>query len=153
MPSKSVVPPEDTNILEVSAGTVCRVAYSGQYYKARPHTPSDSSLRVLCRWCSTKHMEHLCSRLEVPLGVSDQRHRDTQYLLQKPTSCYLSHTSLHSDLHTLQFIFSKTFTHNPWQTHTILSTAHPPTSAGTESIKKPKQPHKSLLHEDQSPCW
>lgn len=35
VPSKLVVPPEDTNILEVSPGTVCRVAYSGQFYKAR----------------------------------------------------------------------------------------------------------------------
>ena len=33
--TKSVVPPEGTNILNVIAGSVCRVAYSGQYYRAK----------------------------------------------------------------------------------------------------------------------
>ena len=33
---KSVVPPECSNVLDVTEGTVCRVAYTdGQYYKAK----------------------------------------------------------------------------------------------------------------------
>lgn len=35
VPSKFVVPPEDTSIFEVGPGTICRVAYCGQFYKAR----------------------------------------------------------------------------------------------------------------------
>ena len=35
VPSKSVVPPENINIADVNPGTVCRVAYSGQFYKAK----------------------------------------------------------------------------------------------------------------------
>lgn len=35
VPSKSVVPPEDTNILEMIPGMICKVAYSGQFYKAK----------------------------------------------------------------------------------------------------------------------
>ena len=35
VPSKSVVPPENTNIIDVKPGSVCRVAYSGQFYKAK----------------------------------------------------------------------------------------------------------------------
>ena len=32
--AKLVVPPEEVEILDVIAGTVCRVSYSGQYFKA-----------------------------------------------------------------------------------------------------------------------
>jgi len=35
MPSKAVVPPKETNILEVMPGMIYRVAHSGQYHKAR----------------------------------------------------------------------------------------------------------------------
>ena len=33
--SKSVVPPEGTNILDVVAGSICRAAYAGQFYRAK----------------------------------------------------------------------------------------------------------------------
>lgn len=33
--SKLVVPPEGTDILDVAPSSVCRVAYSGQFYKAK----------------------------------------------------------------------------------------------------------------------
>lgn len=35
VPSKSVVPPENKNILDITAGTICRVAYSGEFYRAK----------------------------------------------------------------------------------------------------------------------
>ena len=33
--SKLVVPPEGTDILDVAPSSICRVAYSGQFYKAK----------------------------------------------------------------------------------------------------------------------
>ena len=33
--AKEVVPPEDTDILDVSAGMICRVSYSSKFYAAR----------------------------------------------------------------------------------------------------------------------
>ena len=33
--SKSVVPPDDMNILDIIPGVVCKVAYSGQFYQAK----------------------------------------------------------------------------------------------------------------------
>ena len=35
VPSKAVVPPDGINILDVDAGAFCRVAFSGQYYRAK----------------------------------------------------------------------------------------------------------------------
>lgn len=35
VPSKNIVPPEDMEILDVAPGTICRAAYSGQFYKAK----------------------------------------------------------------------------------------------------------------------
>jgi len=33
--AKDVVPPEDTDILDVSAGMICRVSFSSKFYAAR----------------------------------------------------------------------------------------------------------------------
>ena len=30
-----MVPPENKNILDITAGTICRVAYSGEFYRAK----------------------------------------------------------------------------------------------------------------------
>ena len=35
VPSKDVVPPGSKTVLDVAAGTVCRVAYSSQFYRAK----------------------------------------------------------------------------------------------------------------------
>lgn len=35
VPSKDVVPPEDVDVLDIKRDTVCRVSYSGMYYKAK----------------------------------------------------------------------------------------------------------------------
>lgn len=35
VPSKDVVPPESKTVLDVAAGTVCRVAYSSQFYRGK----------------------------------------------------------------------------------------------------------------------
>lgn len=34
VPSRSVVPPEGLSIFGVAEGTICRVAFDGQYYRA-----------------------------------------------------------------------------------------------------------------------
>ena len=33
--SKMVVPPDEVDILEVTSGTFCKVAFGGSYYKAK----------------------------------------------------------------------------------------------------------------------
>ena len=35
VPSKAVVPPDGINILDVDMGAICRVAFGGQYYRAK----------------------------------------------------------------------------------------------------------------------
>lgn len=35
VPSKDIIPPEGVDVLDVNAGYVCRVSYSGRFYKAK----------------------------------------------------------------------------------------------------------------------
>ena len=35
VPSKAVVPPEGTNVLDLDSGAICRVAFSGLFYRAK----------------------------------------------------------------------------------------------------------------------